>query len=313
MTMLSLPTPYPVGEVNVFVLWGEALTLIDTGANTKESKEVLVQGLREIGITINDIEQIILTHHHIDHSGGLNFFQKDVPVYGHKNNQRWLSIMDDFRTNHDQFYVNFCSELGMPEELIEKISNYQTKELNGQCERNLQGYLGDGDSLPGLHEWKAIETLGHAQSQLSFYHEKDGVMIGGDQLLSTVPVNPIVEPPMDPGTERSHPLLQYNESLRKWMKLPISTLYAGHGMEIESVQELIKFRKTSQHKRAMHVKELISLKPSTGFEICQKLFPIMNRGVSFKLWETVGYLDYLEDLGEIKSEFHSGVRIYSIS
>ena len=48
---------------------------------------------------------------------------------------------------------------------------------NTYSERDLQIYLEDGDELPGLPGWKAIETLGHAQSHLSFFQERDGVRL----------------------------------------------------------------------------------------------------------------------------------------
>ena len=85
-----MPTPFPVGDVNVYLVKGDALTLIDTGVNTEESKETLSYKLGELRLKITDIEQVILTHHHPDHAGALDFFDQDVPVYGHQNNQRWL-------------------------------------------------------------------------------------------------------------------------------------------------------------------------------------------------------------------------------
>ena len=105
---ITLPTPYPVGDINVFVVKGDALTLFDTGCKTKESKDVLEKGLQEIGLHLNDIDQIILTHHHLDHYDGLDFFEKDVPVYGHQNNQRWLQITDEFLSQHNQFFLRIC-------------------------------------------------------------------------------------------------------------------------------------------------------------------------------------------------------------
>ena len=62
--------------------------------------------------------------------------------------------------------------------------------------RKLAGFLQEGGALPGLPEWKTIETLGHAQSHVSFYREKDGILLGGDQLLAKVSPSPIIEPPL---------------------------------------------------------------------------------------------------------------------
>ena len=47
---ISLPTPFPVGDVNVYVVKGDALTLFDTGVQSKESKEAFSYQLGELGI-----------------------------------------------------------------------------------------------------------------------------------------------------------------------------------------------------------------------------------------------------------------------
>ena len=101
---IILPTPFPVGDVNVYVVKGDVLTLVDTGVQSKESKEALSYQLGQLGLKIKDIEQIILTHHHPDHAGALGFFEQDVPVYGHENNQRWLEWSDEFIEEHNQFF-----------------------------------------------------------------------------------------------------------------------------------------------------------------------------------------------------------------
>lgn len=310
---LILPTPYPVGDVNVYLVKGDALTLIDTGVNTEESKEVLSYKLGELRLKIKDIEQVILTHHHPDHAGALGFFEQDVPVYGHQNNQRWLDWSDEYVQLHNCFFLEIARQFGVAEELRDKLINYRD-EMNFYTKRKLSGFLSEGDSLPGLPGWTAIETLGHAQSHLSFMHEKDGVLIGGDQLLARISPNPIMEPPLLPGDERLRPLLQYNESLKKLMDLPISKVYSGHGVEVENVNELIEFQMTRQHNRAMQVKKMLEDQPLTAFEVCQKLFPKVYRNeVGLTLWEAIGQLDYLVDLGEIESEIHNGLIRFMIT
>jgi glyoxylase-like metal-dependent hydrolase (beta-lactamase superfamily II) len=308
---ISLPTPYAVGDVNVFLVKGDALTLIDAGTKSNRSLAALENGLHQLGLGITDIEQVVLTHHHPDHSGGLDFLQPSVPVLGHRHNQRYLEITDDFVDFHDQFYYQFASKLGVPDEYANLISQFSTtaKYLGS---KKLTSVLSEGASVPGLPGWKVIETPGHAQSHISIYREKDGVMIGGDHLLEKISPNPLMEPPIHKGEKRPKPLLQYNDSLRKWLDYPISILYTGHGNEVEDVPGLIESRLRKQHDRAMVVKGMIDDKPSSGFEICMQLFPkVYQKELGLTLSETVGQLDYLEDLGEIKREENSGTIVYS--
>src|SRR5215212_9786988 len=66
---ISLPTPFYVGPVNVYLIQEEPLTLIDTGPKTKEAFEALREGLRRERVRVSDIKRIVLTHAHEDHCG----------------------------------------------------------------------------------------------------------------------------------------------------------------------------------------------------------------------------------------------------
>src|SRR6266849_4994254 len=66
---ISLPTPFYIGPVNVYLVAEDPLTLIDTGPKTKEAIEALREGLRRAGFRVSDIRRIVLTHAHEDHCG----------------------------------------------------------------------------------------------------------------------------------------------------------------------------------------------------------------------------------------------------
>ena len=63
----------------------------------------------------------------------------------------------------------------------------------------------------------------------------------------------------------------------------------------------------------MLVKDMVEEKPLTAFEVCQRLFPkLYHTEVGLTLWESIGQLDYLADLGEIESKIHDGLIRYMI-
>src|SRR5919109_5175160 len=66
---ISLPTPFYIGPVNVYLIAEDPITIIDTGPKTKQTIEALRAGLREAGFLISDIRRIVLTHAHEDHCG----------------------------------------------------------------------------------------------------------------------------------------------------------------------------------------------------------------------------------------------------
>src|SRR6185436_4622888 len=66
---ISLPTPFYIGPVNVYLIAEDPITIIDTGPKTKEAIAALRAGLRAAGFLLSDIRRIVLTHAHEDHCG----------------------------------------------------------------------------------------------------------------------------------------------------------------------------------------------------------------------------------------------------
>ena len=67
-----------VGSVNVWLLGGDPLTLIDTGPRNDEALAFLERSLRERGVRLEDIDLVIGTHHHLDHVAALVTILRDL-------------------------------------------------------------------------------------------------------------------------------------------------------------------------------------------------------------------------------------------
>jgi glyoxylase-like metal-dependent hydrolase (beta-lactamase superfamily II) len=298
---ITLPTPFPVGDVHVYAIKGDRLTLVDAGTNTKESNAALVKQLAELKLTPKDIEQIILTHHHPDHMGLLDIFSESVEIVGHPHNQRWLTLSEQFLEENAAFYQSTFKEFGVPQKLISysiKKELDQVREFS--CNRTLSSPLVEGDTPLGLDGWKVVETPGHASSHIGIFQEKEGVYIGGDLLLPHISPNPILEPPLLGKKDRPQPQLELNASLKKIAEYPIHCVYPGHGDKIDEVGAVIDARLGRQHDRAMLVKKWLEQENLSVFQICQRLFPrVYERELLLALSETVAQIDYLLSLEEI--------------
>jgi glyoxylase-like metal-dependent hydrolase (beta-lactamase superfamily II) len=307
---IVIPTPYAVGDVNAFLIKGDTLSLVDAGPKTPEAYEAIRYGLKEAGYAFNDIEQVILTHHHPDHAGWIDAFDR-AEVLGHVYNDLWLKRDEAFFNYHDAFYLSCLIEEGVPEEYHFWVKRMKRSvELMG--ERPLDRFLSEGDAVPGHEGWTVMETPGHAQSHIVLSHEQTGAMIGGDLVLEKVSSNPLIEPPLDPKMERSRSLLQYNHSLKRLLEMPIDIIYSGHGDEVRNVHSLIESRLAKQRDRAMKVLKMMDGGSRTIFELTRELFPtVYEKELGLTLSGTIGHTDYLVDQGLIlESRDENGILHY---
>lgn len=149
---------------------------------------------------------------------------------------------------------------------------------------------------------------------MSFYRERDGILIAGDHVLATISSNPLLEPPLVVGEERPMPQLQYNASLKKLLEYNITMTYTGHGVDVAKVHPLIERRLQRQHDRAMQVKEMLKESPLTTYGICMRLFPaVYQKELGLTLSETTAQLDYLLSIDEIQKRIdEKGVAYFSV-
>src|SRR3954454_423829 len=68
--IVQIPVPLPhIRSVSTWLLRGDPLTLVDTGPHADDALVALEAGLRRAGARLEDVELVLLTHHHLDHTG----------------------------------------------------------------------------------------------------------------------------------------------------------------------------------------------------------------------------------------------------
>jgi glyoxylase-like metal-dependent hydrolase (beta-lactamase superfamily II) len=93
---MVIPTPYKVGPVNCYVTTARPITLIDTGTKWDESRRALQTELAELGLEIEAVQRIIITHAHADHYGLAADIVRasGAEVWTHRHNQAMLEADD---------------------------------------------------------------------------------------------------------------------------------------------------------------------------------------------------------------------------
>ncbi|WP_078428091.1 MBL fold metallo-hydrolase [Alkalihalobacterium alkalinitrilicum] len=315
---IVLPTSFPVGPVNVYLIEGDLLTLVDTGPKTDEAWEILIKGIEETGYQLKDIQQILITHHHVDHSGLLERIRKisGAQTLGHPLLVPHLQFDNKFLEYRNRFFANLYTECGVPKEYHNHYAEEQELIQTLVEPSQVDIKLGHRQQVPGLKEWEVLYTPGHSQDHLSIFRKRDGVFLGGDHIIEHISSNALIEPPIDPANkanERPMTLVQYRTALEMCADEEIQIVFSGHGVPVLNHRELIHERLKSNWRRTEKIRKLLKEGPKTVFEITGLLFPnIFERELNLTISETLGHLDLLKLVYQVEVQENQGVSYYSI-
>jgi glyoxylase-like metal-dependent hydrolase (beta-lactamase superfamily II) len=302
---ISVPTPFPVGPVNCYVLPGPEPVLVDTGPATPEAEQALRRELAALGIEPSAIAWIVLTHHHPDHAGGLGWLGRTTAarVVGHPDNDLWLLGDPDENARRVAFYAALNRYYGLSDREVALLQRWAVGYDKPVAPRPIGVPVREGATLTlGGATWRVLETPGHAGTSISLVRD-DGVAIVGDTLLDRISSNALPEPL--PGEHRRSQeqwrpptMLAYRRSLHRLAALPLTTLLAGHGAPFSDHAALIARRLAGQEERAQRLLAGLGAGPMTVAALTRVLFPTLPDAQLFLgLSEVVGHLDILEEQG----------------
>ena len=311
---LSIPTPFYVGDVNVYLIKNDPVTLIDVGPKTPDAAGALRSKLGANGIAFSDVRRIVLTHAHEDHCGLARQVRdeaKNAEILVHKWETGHL-----FGRLSQQHHKKLLLRSGVPENVFGEM-----RELYDEISL-LTDALEDGDFVPLADEMelefesgslKVLHTPGHTPGSCSFAREANRTLICGDCVLKRITPNPIVSPdPVDP-EKRFPSLAEYLVSLAKLRSYKPTLAYGGHGEPVMDFEEIFNRYIRAIDERQRRVLSLVKESGSTAFDVAKELFPKsfdsdVHRFLAVS--EAIAHLDYAESEGKAVVELKEGVEIY---
>ncbi|MGL4848800.1 MAG: MBL fold metallo-hydrolase [Clostridium sp.] len=155
----------------------KANILIDTGFPNQLS--IFEDALKEIDLTIDDLDIILLTHHDIDHVGNAKAIiskskNKDLKILASKEE---VPFIDGTKTPHKLAKLEANLE-HLDQSMMERYHMF--KKGFAHTKVNIDSILTDKEILPYIDGIEVVETPGHTIGHTCFYFKESKLLIAGD-------------------------------------------------------------------------------------------------------------------------------------
>jgi len=307
---LIIPTPFPVGPINIYLVVDDPITLVDTGPKTDEAINALREQLRKLGFKTEDVKRVVLTHTHEDHCGLAGMLQREsgARVYVHEWEFQNISNHRHTRVNPD-----LLKRAGVPGEELERMaSRYQLIHQFADAVEDVEAYRDEQEFVFATGALRVIHTPGHTPGSSCLLRESNRLVLAGDTILKNITPNPVLNcDPIDPN-RRFPSLGEYLVSLARIRALAPTLLKTSHGDDVTDYEEHFHRLIRHIHDRLAKVISLVPKQGITGWEVSKLMFPKasdINRFLAVS--EAVANLDLAVAEGELRMELNDGIEVYA--
>ncbi len=182
-------------DSNIYVIDGKIPSIIDTGTGIYHKK--VISNISKI-IDLEKIKQIILTHEHFDHTGGIKKLkeriEKKVEVFAHEYSAKKI----------EEEKSAFARMLG---------AEYENVKVDKKIKDKDEIKIGD-------ENWQVIHTPGHTPGCICLYEKNSKSLISGDTVFSNGSFGRYDFPGGN--------INQLIQSIEKLTKLDVKNMYPGH-------------------------------------------------------------------------------------
>ena len=299
---LRLPLPFPgVPHCNAWAIAaGDGIVLVDTGMHEPGSMTELERALDQVGLSIDQVALVLITHAHVDHWG------QAATICDRTGCEMWM------HPNHEHGYagatdpalalarrIEIGRQSGVPEAVLERYA----ERLRGMASGIARVVEPDRPLLPGveietdLGVWTVHETPGHAPSHVCLFQAERRLLISGDHLLGRISLY------FDYGWTPD-PIGEFLHSLQVVDDLDARLALSGHGKPFIDVHGHVEGNRRLVRERLDAVLDAVREGPKTGLEITPRIHgePVTETNASWWLPETLCYLQHLELEGQVSRE-----------
>ncbi len=302
---MRLPLPMALDHVNVYALDdGDSWTIVDTGFDSEKSRGIW-QMLLDGPLKGKPVARILVTHHHPDHIGLAGWFQTKYGAELITTRTSWLMarmlVLDEQKVVVKET-IEFWRLAGMPEDILQRRLRERPFNFADVVAPLPLGFqrIQEGSKIDiGGRSWDVHIGNGHAPEHATLWSVSNDIVIGGDQMLSTISPNIGVyatEPEADPlaewleACERLSEFARADQLVLPGHKLPFTGLPWRLHQLIQNHHGALKRLRAHLHN------------PRTAVDCFDLLFKraIGDGEYGLALVEAVAHLNHLYHLDELQ-------------
>lgn len=259
----SIPVPLPrnpLRYVLVYVLeCTGGVALVDAGWNTDEAWAALTAGLDRVGVTLDLVRAVLVTHIHPDHYGLAGRIREASGA--------WVGL-------HPADAAALPGRYGDVDTLLERMGAFlracgvpdgDLGELNAASMGIRQfveltepdRLLEDGDRVPlGGRELRAVWTPGHSPGHLCFHDPRDRLLLAGDHVLPRISPNISLH-----AQQRESPLADFLEALLRVRALDVDEVLPAHEYRFRNLVSRVDSLVEHHRRRLDEIAAMVTARP----------------------------------------------------
>lgn len=300
---VEVPTPSTDGPVNVFILKGDAIILIDTGPITRPGIELLKRGLHRVGAQMKHVDAVLLTQAHMDHFGMGSILndRSNAIICGHPATRGLIEDFPAAQLRQIRAIGTYVERHGFPAALYRRVSSMDRAALSCARPVGLDVAVKDGLQMEfGNIKLRVIHTPGQTAGAVCYYEQSSRTLFAGDVIMDRPSASVFFN---GHAPNKKVGLSVYLKSLNRLRKIAARQVCPGHSRPMRRIKALThrlerRVRET-QHK----VLRALRHSPKTAYAVTHEISPahrVSDRWAAFA--RTLSVLEQLQGKLRVRSE-----------
>lgn len=284
------------GPVNTYLFRGKSnITLLDTG--THMTVKDLAGALAKIGVGFGDIDQVVLSHGHVDHYGAASEIKGcgRAKVLAHADD---VPAVERGADSPMEAYRHFMKLTGTPKAMrLGMIPMFMyLKRLTKSCPVD-STLAQDDEVVLGDYTGRIIETPGHTRGSVCVYLEDRCILFSGDHILPHITPNALPMFDQESPFPKRSSQKEFYASLKKIEALKPRLIHPAHGIDIKDFGSVQRMYLDCFAQRQKDIIGTITRHPGgTFYTLARSHFPHLNK--------TRFFLDLYLAISEIFTHVH---------